>query len=70
MFEDMMRHDWSLNGIVGARLTWNIGALYTRKNDKAKLDGQRSMVDVQRETFLFNNNLEQIQQNENITRYK
>ena len=70
MFDDMMRHDWSLNGIVGARLTWNIGALYTRKNDKAKLDGQRSMVDVQRETFLFNNNLEQIQQNENITRYK
>ena len=61
MFDDMMRHDWSLNGIVGARLTWNIGALYTRKNDKAKLDGQRSMVDVQRETFLFNNNLEQIQ---------
>ena len=28
------------------------------------------MVDVQRETFLFNNNLEQIQQNENISRYK
>ena len=70
MFEDMMRHDWSLNGIIGARLTWNIGALYTRKNDKAKLDGQRSMVNVQRETFLFNNNLEQIQQNEDITRYK
>jgi len=70
MFEDMMNHDWSLNGIVGASLTWNIGALYTRKNDKAKINNQRSMVDVQRETFLFNNNLEQIQQNENITRYK
>ena len=27
MFEDMMRHKWSLNGIVGARVTWNIGAL-------------------------------------------
>ena len=70
MFEDMMSHNWSLNGIIGARLTWNIGALYTRKNDKAKINSQRSMVDVQRETFLFNNNLEQIQQNENITRYK
>ena len=70
MFEDMMRHEWSLNGIVGARLTWNIGALYTRKNDKAKLNAQRSMVDVQREVFLFNNRLEQIQQNENIARYK
>lgn len=70
MFEDMMSHQWSLNGIIGARLTWNIGALYTRKNDKAKINSQRSMVDVQRETFLFNNNLEQIQQNENISRYK
>ena len=70
MFEDMMSHDWSLNGIIGARLTWNIGALYTRKNDKAKINSQRSTVDVQRNVFLFNNNLEQIQQNENISRYK
>ena len=70
MFEDMMSHDWSLNGIIGARLTWNIGVLYTRKNDKAKVNVQRSMFNVQRETFLFNNRLEQIQQNEEIMRYR
>ena len=70
MFEDMMGHKWSLNGMIGARLTWNIGALYTRKNDKAKLHAQRSMFNIQRETFLFNNNLEQIQQNEDIERYR
>ena len=70
MFEDMMRHRWSLNGIIGARLTWNIGALYTRKNDKAKLNVQRDMFNVQRDAFLFNNNLEQIQQNEDIERYR
>ena len=70
MFEDMLHHDWSLNGIVGARLTWNIGALYTRKNDKAKLQLQRDMTESNREAFLFNNNLDQIQQNENIARYK
>ena len=70
MFEDMMGHRWSLNGMIGARLSWNIGALYTRKNDKAKLNAQRSMFNVQRETFLFNNNLEQIQQNEDIERYR
>ena len=70
MFEDMMSRRFSWNGMIGARLTWNIGALYTRKNDKAKLNVQRSMFNVQRETFLFNNNLEQIQQNENIERYK
>ena len=70
MFEDMMSRKFSWNGMIGARLSWNIGALYTRKNDKAKLKIQRSMFNVQRETFLFNNNLEQIQQNENIERYK
>lgn len=70
MFEDMMSHDWSLNGMIGARLQWNIGALYTRKNDKTKLNLQRSMFNVQRDVFLFNNNLEQIQQNENIERYR
>lgn len=70
MFEDMMRRDWSLNGIVGARLTWNIGALYTRKNDKAKLQLQRDLTESNREVFLFNNSMEQIQQNENMARYK
>ena len=70
MFEDMMRHRWSWNGIVGARVTWNIGALYTRKNDKAKLQLQRDMTENSREEFLFNNNLEQIQQHENVERYQ
>lgn len=70
MFEDMLHRQWSLNGMVGARLSWNIGALYTRKNDKAKINAQRSMFNVQRETFLFNNSMEQIQQNENIARYQ
>ena len=70
MFEDMMSHDWSLNGLIGARLTWNIGALYTRKNDKAKLQLQRDLTESNREVFLFNNRLEQIQQNEEISRYQ
>ena len=70
MFEDMMSHAWSWNGMIGARLTWNIGALYTRKNDKAKLQLQRHMTETSRDVFLFNNHLEQIQQDENIARYK
>lgn len=70
MFEDMLRHQWSLNGIIGARLTWNIGALYTRKNDKAKLNVQRDAYNMQRDVFLFDNQLEQIQENENIERYR
>ena len=70
MFEDMMSRKWSLNGMIGARLTWNIGALYTRKNDKAKLELQRQMTETSREVFLFNNQLEQMQQSEEIARYR
>ena len=70
MFEDMLSHKFSWNGMIGARLTWSIGALYTRKNDKAKIQLQRDMAETNRDVFLFNNNLEQIQQNENIQRYK
>ena len=70
MFEDMMKRDWSLNGMIGARLSWNIGALYTHKNDKAKIQLQRDMAETSRKVFLFNNNLEQMQQNEDIARYR
>lgn len=69
MFNDMMHHSWSLNGMIGARLTWNIAPLYTRKNDLAKLKLQRAQVENNRELFLLNNNLEQIEHSENVQRY-
>ena len=70
MFKDMMSRDWSWNGMVGARLTWNIGALYTHRNDKAKVQLQRETAQNQREVFLFNNRLEQMQYREAIERYR
>ena len=70
MFDDMMRHEWSLNGIAGIKLSWNIGALYTRSADKTKLRMQRDMADNAREVFLFNNDVEQMQQNADIIRYR
>lgn len=69
MFKDMMGRNWSWNAMVGARLTWNIGALYTRSNDKAKIQLQRETAQNQRDVFLFNNRLEQMQQDEAIDRY-
>ncbi len=70
MFEDMMNHDWSLNGMIGAKLSWNLSNFYTRKNDLAKLQSQSSDIMVQRENFLFNNRLQQTQESTVIAGYK
>lgn len=70
MFNDMIDHKWRLNGIVGVKLSWNVGALYTRKNDKARLRVQRELIENERKVFLFNNSMEQIRQNSNINRFK
>lgn len=52
---DMINYGMLAGGIS---LSWNIGALYTRKNDIRKLEVQRQMNDIQREVFLFNNRLQ------------
>ncbi len=49
------------NLAVGLMVKWNIGALYTRKNDLASLSNQQKQIDVQRQTFLFNNHMQQRQ---------
>lgn len=42
----------------GLSVSWNIGALYTRKNDIRKLETQRAINHSERNTFLFNNRLQ------------
>lgn len=69
-FDAMFSRDWKLNGMIGVRLSWNIGALYTRKNDRSKLNTRRCLVESARETFLFNNHLLEIQQTDGIAKYR
>ncbi len=52
--------------IGGLRLSWNIGSLYTLKNQKRLLNIDRETLDIQKETFLFNTNLTQKQQSSDI----
>ena len=70
MFEDMMNRNWSLGGIIGARLSWNIGALYTRKNDKTKIQLQRDRAMNNRDVFLFNNRLDMVRQQNDMDRHR
>lgn len=57
------------NGLLlgGISISWNIGALYTRKNDLHKLDLQRQQNESLRETFLFNNRLQNEREDGNIS---
>jgi outer membrane protein TolC len=52
--------DLMKNGMLAAGITlnWNIGALYTRKNDIRKNSLQRMQIESERETFVFNNRLQ------------
>lgn len=52
---DMVHNGMLLGGVS---LSWNIGTLYTRKNDLRKLDVMRQQNENARETFLFNNRLQ------------
>ena len=68
-FDAMFNRTWKLNGMIGVRVSWNIGALYTRKNDRAKLNAARGLTETVRETFLFNTRLLETQQNDGIAKY-
>ncbi|MDD4970141.1 MAG: TolC family protein [Paludibacter sp.] len=52
--------------IGGVRLSWNISGLYTQKNNLNKIDLSKKTVDIQKETFEFNNNLVTRQQQTEI----
>ena len=56
-------NDLLKNGTLaaGVTLSWNIGALYTRKNDIRNIETQKLQTESQRETFLLNTRM----QNEN-----
>ena len=46
---------------AGLRMSWDIGALYTRKDEKRKLDAQIRKIESDKETFIFNTGLDATQ---------
>lgn len=66
---NMLSNDFALYALGGIRLNWNLGSLYTFKNQQQLLDINRKTIDVQKETFLFNINLTQKQQNAELAKY-
>ena len=56
--------------IAGITMSWNLGRLYTLKNDRRKVNAIRNQVNINKETFLFNTQMQLIQQDENIQQIK
>lgn len=66
MFDDMMDYKWSTDYIVGIGFQWNLSSLYTRKNNLNTIKTNSQQIDIQRNRFLYNNRLEQIQKDAEI----
>lgn len=67
---NMFTSEFSTFYIGGVRLTWNISGFYTQKTNLNKIDVSKKNIEVQRETFLFNNSLITKQQFNEIEKLK
>lgn len=70
MFENMMSSRWSLNGIVGIRMNWNISSFYTDKTSRKQIRNAIDRVKMQKDIFSFNNRLQAEQDDAEIRRIK
>ncbi|RFS26697.1 TolC family protein [Chitinophaga silvatica] len=55
--------------LTGIQLTWNLNSLYSLKGERSLLDIDRKMLDIQKETFLFNSRLNKDQGRITIGKY-
>ncbi len=61
LFDDMINNKFSFNALAGVRLNWNISGFYTRKSNINKLKVANEAIEVQRGTFLWNLDMQQMQ---------
>ena len=66
---NFLSNDFSFYYIGGLRINWNFGSLYSLKNNQHLLDINKNSLDIQKEIFLFNTRISQMQQNENVQKY-
>ena len=53
----------------GLRFTWNFGSWYSLKNQRQLMGINKKLIDVQKETFLFNLHLTRQQQNTDMEKF-
>lgn len=69
-FASMMSNEWRWNLLTGIRMSWNFGAYYTKKNSLNKLRTAQQSIDLQRDVFRFETNLQISQETGDIARLR
>jgi outer membrane protein TolC len=67
---NMLSNNFEAFYIGGLNLSWNLSGFYTQKSNFAKINVSKKMIDVQKETFLFNNDLQNKQSKNEIEKLK
>ncbi|MDE7468051.1 MAG: TolC family protein [Muribaculaceae bacterium] len=57
-FESMTNRTLSFNIMAGVKVSWSIDGFYTKNLKREKLAEDRDMINVDRERFLFNSNIQ------------
>jgi outer membrane protein TolC len=67
---NMFSNEFDFYYIGGLRFNWPLTGLYTMKKERSLLTINQNMIDVQRETFLFNTDNSLKQQSEEMSKYQ
>lgn len=70
LFKDMVQNRWTMNYMAGIRLQLNFGAYNTKRNDMQKINLSQATINNNKEVFLFNTNLQSIEQEKVIDKYE
>lgn len=65
-FQSMTNRKLSFNLLAGVKVSWNIDAFYTRKNNSLRTSLKAENIAADREIFLFNSNVQSASQTESI----
>jgi outer membrane protein len=67
---DVINNDFGFYWMGGLKFNWNLSNFYTARNEQYLLTNSRQQIEIQKETFLFNTQLDLTNQNGEIRKYK
>lgn len=67
---NMLEDKFKFYYVAGLRLSWNIGQLYTSRNDRHLLENSRRQVESERALFLYNTHLQMTEQEQALASLK